>query len=67
VVLAKNQALPGLARGRIPLRRCWARLPDGLEAGSARTAVAGTMGGGGLDVLRATLCGLPFRRCYGTS
>jgi hypothetical protein len=35
------------------LGRCWARLPDGLEAGSARPAVAGTMGDGGLDVLRA--------------
>jgi hypothetical protein len=49
VVLAKNQALPRLAQGRIRLRRCWARLPDGLEAGSARPAVAGTMGDGGLQ------------------
>jgi hypothetical protein len=35
------------------LGRCWAGLPDGLEAGSARPAVVGTMGDGGLDVLRA--------------
>jgi hypothetical protein len=42
-----------LARGRIWLGRCWAGLPDGLEAGSARPAVVGTMGDGGLDVLRA--------------
>jgi hypothetical protein len=53
VVLAKNQLLPSLARRRIWLRRCGARLPDGLEAGSARPAVAGTMGDGGLDFLRA--------------
>jgi hypothetical protein len=49
-----------LARGRIWLGRCWAGLPDGLEAGSARPAVVGTMGDGGLDVLRArqvTVCG----------
>jgi hypothetical protein len=41
VVLAKNQALPRLTQGRIRLRPCGARLPDGLEAGSARPAVAG--------------------------
>jgi hypothetical protein len=59
VVLAKNQVLPSLARGRIWLGRCLAGLPDGLEAGSARPAVVGTMGGGGLDVLRAAV---PLKR-----
>jgi hypothetical protein len=53
LVLAKNQVLPRLARGRIWLGRCLALLPEGLEAGPAWAAQAGTVGDGALHVLRA--------------
>jgi hypothetical protein len=46
VVLAKNQMLPRLVRRRILSGRCWAGLPEGLEAGAARLTVAETMGDG---------------------